>query len=125
MGKRKITPEKQLADAVQCITESLGRWVKIAQDGCSDPAWADGTNMNLCRSHVIYGKCRVEELCAEYGLTIPMEFYASTPPYVDENYFVNPESERAQRIMNNVNWRCCTKETPQDPKLFLNSFDMP
>ncbi len=119
MGKRKIKPEKQLADAVKGLQESLKSWVEIAQDGSSDPGWQDGVNMNLCRNHITCHKSVIKSVCEEHALPVPAEYDLPDPPYVDSNYFAHPESERAQKIMNQFNWRCCNQETPQDPALFL------
>ena len=30
------------------------RWDDIKKNGCSDPAWPDGVNLNLVRNHIIY-----------------------------------------------------------------------
>ncbi len=119
MAKRKIKPEQQLKEAVACIKDGLQRWLDIAQNGSSDPFYADGIGMNLCRNHVIYGQTRVLEICEEYGLTIPLEYRLPVPPYVDANFFAFPESERAQRIMGFPSWKSCNHVTPQDPSVFL------
>lgn len=36
------------------LNESFNRWDKISKEGCQDPFWPDGVNMNLVRNHIIY-----------------------------------------------------------------------
>lgn len=35
------------------VRRELERWRDIFEDGCSDPAWPDGCNLNLIRNHII------------------------------------------------------------------------
>lgn len=53
MGKY-IPPEKMTVEQIQDnIDERFRAWNQIAQNGCSDPGWPDGVNMNLVRNHII------------------------------------------------------------------------
>ena len=53
MGKY-ISPEKMTVEQIQDnIDERFRAWNQIAQNGCSDPGWPDGVNMNLVRNHII------------------------------------------------------------------------
>ena len=54
MGKY-IPPEKMTVEQIQAnLDERFQVWNYIAQNGCSDPGWPDGVNMNLVRNHIIY-----------------------------------------------------------------------
>lgn len=50
-----IPPDKMTAEQIQAeIDHEFAVWNNIAQNGCSDPSWPDGINMNLTRNHIIY-----------------------------------------------------------------------
>ena len=50
-----ISIEKMTAEQIQAkIDAEFASWEHINAHGCSDPAWADGFNMNLVRNHIIY-----------------------------------------------------------------------
>lgn len=54
MGKY-IPPEKMtIQQILQEIENEYTRWNQIANNGCQDPFWPDGCNMNLIRNHIIY-----------------------------------------------------------------------
>lgn len=62
MGKRK--ENENLAGE---LAESFAQWENLKEHGGSDPFYADGTNMNLVRNHIMYYKNRmVEEYGADY-----------------------------------------------------------
>ena len=84
MSKQK---EKTTQDYVNDIIKELVNWKYSNENGCQDPFWADGVNMNLIRNHIIYAKNQILEL-AENGEELPDEYYIPTPPEVDDNYIV-------------------------------------
>lgn len=52
---RYIPPEKMTKEQIfQEIEAEYTRWNYIANNGCQDPFWPDGCNMNLIRNHIIY-----------------------------------------------------------------------
>ena len=54
MGKY-IPPEKMTIEQILTeIENAYARWNHIANNGCQDPFWPDGCNMNLIRNHIIY-----------------------------------------------------------------------
>ena len=67
--------------------------------------------MNLLRNHLIYYKRLIREVCAENDFDLPAEAFYPDLPYVDENYFVKPNSERAKRIKNFPNWKTRNQES--------------
>lgn len=114
---KKLTAHEQIRANVDEIRKSIQQWKDIYKNGCSDPGWPDGVNLNLVHNHVCYYKQIIRELCSETGETPPPEFYLPTPPIVDNNYFAKPKSERAQRIMSRPGWKGKTPE-PIRKKVF-------
>lgn len=110
LTKEERERRERLAGATNGITESIKRWNNLFERGGSDPGYPDGVNMNLVRNHVRYYKREIEAICEETGLSIPDEYRLPTPPYIDNNYFARPESERAKRIMSRPGWRCYNHE---------------
>jgi len=91
--------DKEVAE----IHERADRWNSIMQNGCSDPFWPDGVNLNLVRNHIIYAKNRIREICEENGLIPPDEIDCYIPPQVPDNLFRGDiESDRGKRI---ASWR--------------------
>ena len=77
MGKKK--EKENLAEE---LAKSFERWEYLKEHGGSDPFWADGTNMNLVRNHIMYYKNKMVE---EYGRDYekyPEIFYRELPPEV-------------------------------------------
>lgn len=57
-----IPPEEMTADQLkEEIRKSFDRWDQIASEGCSDPFWSDGMNLNLVRNHIIYWRSFLQE----------------------------------------------------------------
>lgn len=79
MGKKKENLTEEL-------TKCFERWEYLKEHGGSDPAYADGTNMNNVRGHIIYYKnMMVEEYGRDYE-KYPEIFYRELPPTVNDNY---------------------------------------
>ena len=98
MAKKKKM-DQQLQEYRKGIDESLQRWKNINQNGCNDPFYPDGTNMNLVRNHIIYYKKLIEEICAESNIPLPEEYYIPLPPKVNQNYMANlRQKERVKRL---------------------------
>ena len=81
MGKKK--ENENLAGE---LASSFAQWEYLKEHGGSDPFYADGTNMNLVRNHIMYYKNRmVEEYGADYE-KYPEIFYRELPPEVKDSY---------------------------------------
>jgi hypothetical protein len=81
------------------MRQSIQHWKDINQNGCNDPFWSDGTNMNLVRNHIIYYKRQLEDICRSEGCDLPEEYYLATPPEVDNKYMANrKQKDRVQRL---------------------------
>ncbi len=110
---KKIMPQQELTLLRQGANETISRWKSHKENGCNDPRWSDGANMNLLRNHLFYYKRKIREICAEHSLPFPQEAFLPDLPYTDENYFAKPDSERARRIMGRPNWKCYNHEVPE------------
>lgn len=93
MGKY-ISPDKMTEEQLQAeIDHEFSVWNDIAQNGCSDPGWPDGVNMNLTRNHIIYFYRLLHERRAaqtQFSLFDAMDggIERPIPPEVPDNYMV-------------------------------------
>lgn len=95
------TAEDKVKEYCQCIRREIEHWKAINQNGCNDPFWTDGCNMNLTRNHIIYYQRLIREICTENQLSFSEEYYFSPPPEVDKNYMANlKQKERVKRIFS-------------------------
>ena len=97
MGKKKYNPHKEIEECCSTLRTTPSKWIHHRDYGCNDPFWADGCNMNLLRNHMIYAKNRIQSVCQGYGILPPEELNIPIPPYVDENYFADPNCDRAKK----------------------------
>lgn len=89
-------------DCAAALEKSFARWDFIRENGCSDPFWADGVNLNLVRNHIIFCKQKLSEEATLFLL--PEAFYRETPPLVDNNYMARADEIRqnAARSMQKI-----------------------
>lgn len=93
------TAEDKVKEYCQCIRREIEHWKVINQNGCNDPFWSDGCNMNLTRNHIIYDQEQVRKICEENQIPLPEEYYLSAPPEVNNQYMANlKQKERVERI---------------------------
>ena len=91
--------ENKVRECCQYIRIEIEHWKDINQNGCNDPFWSDGCNMNLTRNHIIYYQRQIRESCTENRLPLPEEYYLSIPPEVDNNYMANLKQKlRVERL---------------------------
>lgn len=96
---KEKSPEEKIKDFCKKIRNEISTWKHINKNGCNDPFWPDGCNMNLVRNHIIYYRHMIVEICEENHLQIPEECYLSLPPEVDNNYMSNrKQKERVKRL---------------------------
>ena len=87
------TAEDKVKECRRNIRQEIEHWKDINQNGCSDPFWPDGCNMNLTRNHIIYYQRQLREICTENQLPLPEEYYLAVPPEVDANYMFLEKSD--------------------------------
>lgn len=88
LKKRKSTAD-ELEQERRNILREREYWKSVCENGCSDPFWPDGCNMNLIRNHIIYARNRILELCQQGGITLPEEYYLEVPPEVPDSYMAD------------------------------------
>lgn len=108
---KQISYRQQIDDLCCQIEKSINEWSNIKANGCSDPNWADGCNMNLVRNHITYYKKQIEELCEENHIELPSEYFLPTPPEVDNGYMADMTCQRAKKLISH--W--CEKLTHKCP----------
>lgn len=98
---KKIEPdaEAKIATLVTDISREVEHWKHLKSQGCNDPFWCDGVNMNLTRNHILSDKRQIRDICEETGRPFPAEYYIPTPPEVDKYYMANlKQKERVERL---------------------------
>lgn len=87
-------------DYAAALENDYARWDKLFTNGGFDPSWADGSNLNLVRNHILYDK---EQLAKQENslLGLPEVYYRETPPEVDPGYMARPNviRENARKAM--------------------------
>jgi len=106
----KKSPKQSVDEMVGAIRRTIANWKNSKENGCNDPGWPDGANMNLLRNHLVHYKRQIREICMANDLPLPLEAYTPDLPYTDCNYFAKPESDRARRIMSRPSWQCYNHE---------------
>ena len=113
--KKKKTPDQLIKELSTDIIKEINSWVEKNENGCSDPFWTDGMNMNLNRNHIIYAKRQIADLCAEYSIPIPEEMYLPTPPEVSDYYMAHlRDKQRVERVAFGRPERITTKRKKYD-----------
>ena len=111
---KPVGNEEKLKAISKSIKEEQKRWIDISRNGCNDPAWCDGLNMNLVRNHIISYKKQMQNICVETGLSLPSEYYTPTPPKVDNSYMANLEQkDRVERLRNCYGEKEFVREVPK------------
>lgn len=99
MVKKKIAVEDMIDSLVEDMKREYSHWLHIRENGCRDPYWTDGVNMNLTRNHIRYYKANIARLCEEKGLLLPDEYFATpTPPEVENTYMAKGGEYRERRM---------------------------
>lgn len=111
--KKKIVQE-QVTEYRTSIAERLDRWKYINENGCVDPFWPDGTNMNLTRNHIIHNKNQIAGLCEANELPLPEEYFLPLPPEVDNNYMARLDQKRRVEGLRQRGENLTTKKVKYD-----------
>lgn len=85
MGKKKNRPPTSKELGV-LIHNDFKRWKDIFNNGCSDPTWEDGVNINLVRNHIIYDQKRVEEVLKDNYIAYPNEYFYLVPVQLSNKF---------------------------------------
>ena len=104
-------PEKMTVDQLKReVDASFAQWEDIKENGCQDPSWPDGVNMNLVRNHISYWYQLLQERLSEPNAQLSMFETADRPadlrplpPVVPDSY-IAPNGKYAHRLDNNPFW---------------------
>lgn len=88
----------KLTILVKRIRDEYKWWNEIAEHGCSDPYWPDGSNLNLIRNRILSLRREAIDRAREDGASIPPEAYWSLPPEVPPSFMAkgNPYRRRKE-----------------------------
>lgn len=111
---KKKAVQEQLTEYRASIAERLASWKHINENGCGDPFWPDGTNMNLIRNHIIYNKNQIAGLCKENKLPLPEEYFLPLPPEVNNNYMAGLNQKRRAGGLRQRGEKLTTKKVKYD-----------
>lgn len=98
-----IPPEKRTeAQIREDLAKDFARWDDINTNGCSDPFWPDGVNMNLVRNHIIYHYRLLREKIENIQLSLfdtgmDMTGERPVPPKVPDDY-MSPTGRYPNRL---------------------------
>lgn len=100
MKQRKVSLEELIAN---CEKE-YSRWDEIYSNGCRDPCWTDGCNLNLVRNHIISYRKQIESYCAEKSVESPPILLRELPPKLNSDYMAKAEQirEGADKILTKI-----------------------
>ncbi len=98
-------PKKPTIQELQAeVRRDVAHWKDIKKHGTSDPGWPDGTNLNLIRNHIAYGRKNLREQCREERLKkCPQESRVKLPRELSNEYCAprskaGPCRERRKRV---------------------------
>ena len=86
---KQKTPEQELELLRENLLHERVIWERINENGCNDPFWADGCNMNLTRNHILSYRNEIANCCEEHNLPLPEEYFLKVPPEVDDDYMAS------------------------------------
>ncbi len=78
MGKKKQTVPNSIVLG-QRLHSDYKRWVQIFTEGCSDPTYCDGVNVDLVRNHIFYDKAVIEKNLQHNYMAYPDEYFYPDP----------------------------------------------
>ena len=86
MSKKNKTPDMIIKELNANLSSSYHHWKDMYENGCQDPCWEDGTNLNLVRNHIFYYKRQLEELLGNKTDCYPEEYYFPEPPELPSTF---------------------------------------
>ena len=102
-----IPPEKRTVEQIRAdLDKAFARWDQINKDGCNDPFWSDGVNMNLVRNHIISHYRLLSKKLENVQLSLfdtgmDMTNERPVPPLVPADY-MSPTGEYPDRLTKRV-----------------------
>ena len=85
MGKKKQQITAQSLEST--LLDEYRRWKQIFDEGCSDPFWEDGVNIQLTRNHILHTKGEIQRHLKDNFIAYPDSFFYPEPIQLP-NYFM-------------------------------------
>lgn len=92
---RYIPPEEMNeAQIREQLDAEYQHWDDLKKNGCSDPAWPDGVNLNIVRNHIIYWYRLLRERTSQtvqlsmFDAGMDLRNERPLPPEVPDRYMV-------------------------------------
>jgi hypothetical protein len=77
--KHKKTWRESYDDACANLAKGYAHYRDIYHNGSTDAIWADGTGLDLTRTHILVYRARLEELCGSRFDLYPVEYFMPVP----------------------------------------------
>ena len=84
MGKKKQHITAQSLES--SLLDEYIRWKRIFNEGCNDPSWEDGVNINLTRNHILYTKGEIQRHLKDNFIAYPDCFFYPEPTQLPNNF---------------------------------------
>ena len=105
---KQMPTQAQIAALEARVQADVAHWHDLMANGCNDPFWPDGVNMNLVRNHIIYDLRQIAEMRASDEQLSMFDVPAAEvgdvmqdkriPPRVDDDYMAQDRYEHGRRI---------------------------
>lgn len=86
VAKKKLSLKEEVLSLRVFLHDRYIHYKDLYNNGCSDPSYCDGTNINLTCNHISYAKRKIEELCGDRYFMYPDEYYWPEPRRVADTY---------------------------------------
>jgi hypothetical protein len=80
MGKKLKSTEELISGYSQELLKYYLSWKDIYDNGCTDPGYSDGVNIDQERAHIMISKERLEEIIGDKFHLYPDWYFYPTPP---------------------------------------------
>ena len=99
-----LTPDTKDKTAKE-LRDAYLQWEKLYKDGCDDPFWTDGQNLEALRNRIqgLKAQCEQTLLPKDY----PKEYHRKTPPKVDLTYMAHADDIRSAAKHTLLKLRSC------------------
>ena len=91
--KNPLVVLKKMIEDLEC---DFRHHADILENGCSDPTWPDGANLNLVRNHIFIGIRKIRDHCIEHSLKEPDICQRKVPDEVDNEYMAKADEIRGK-----------------------------
>lgn len=94
-------------DPVKELEKAHKHWKDLYENGCYDPSWADGVNLNLVRNHMLNYQKEIENLYSNKEK--PSVYFEEIPEEVNDDYMARKD-EILKKAISLCDMYCELKE---------------